>query len=44
LKQGETVIVDGVQKVQPGAKVAPEAWQPTEAAGSAAQQPAKTSE
>lgn len=30
LKAGETIIVDGVQKVQPGAKVAPEPWKPAE--------------
>jgi membrane fusion protein (multidrug efflux system) len=28
LKGGETVVVDGVQKVQTGAKVAPEPWKP----------------
>lgn len=44
LKQGESIIVDGVQKVQPGAKVAPEAWKPAEAATSSSQQPVKTSE
>jgi membrane fusion protein (multidrug efflux system) len=44
LKQGESIIVDGVQKVQPGAKVAPEAWKPAEAAASSSQQPVKTSE
>ena len=29
LKQGEKLVVDGVQKVQPDAKVAPEPWAPT---------------
>ncbi|WP_436285147.1 efflux RND transporter periplasmic adaptor subunit [Rhizobium sp. LjRoot258] len=31
LKEGDKVVVDGVQKVQPGAKVAPEAWKPENA-------------
>lgn len=44
LKQGETVIVDGVQKVQPGGKVAPEAWKPAAPAASSSQEPAKAPE
>lgn len=31
LKRGETIIVDGVQKVQPGAKVSPEPFNPDQA-------------
>ncbi|KRB62163.1 RND transporter [Rhizobium sp. Root708] len=38
LKAGETIIVDGVQKVQPGAKVAPEPWKPAEKEKSPSQQ------
>ena len=53
LKPGETVIADGVQKVQPGATVAPEPWKPdapadTSAApadaSASAPAPAKTAE
>lgn len=31
LKRSEQVVIDGVQKVQPGGKVAPEPWMPEEA-------------
>jgi len=41
LKAGETVIADGVQKVQPGATVAPEPWKPDAAAAASAPAPAK---
>jgi membrane fusion protein, multidrug efflux system len=41
LKSGETVIADGVQKVQPGATVAPEPWKPDAAADASAPAPAK---
>ena len=53
LEPGETVIADGVQKVQPGATVAPEPWKPdapadTSAApadaSASAPAPAKTAE
>ncbi|QFY62994.1 efflux RND transporter periplasmic adaptor subunit (plasmid) [Rhizobium grahamii] len=43
LKAGETIIVDGVQKVQPGAKVAPEPWKPAEKEKSSSQ-PTQASE
>jgi len=39
LKPGETVIADGVQKVQPGATVAPEPWKPDTAADAGANAP-----
>lgn len=42
LNAGEKVIVDGVQKTQPGAKVAPEPWKPDAEAASAAPAPAQT--
>lgn len=41
LKPGETVIADGVQKVQPGATVAPEPWKPDTRADASASAPAK---
>ncbi|NNV19096.1 MULTISPECIES: efflux RND transporter periplasmic adaptor subunit [Brucella] len=37
LKEGETAIVDGVQKVQPGAKVAAEPWTPESGEAAATQ-------
>jgi membrane fusion protein (multidrug efflux system) len=40
LAAGEKVVVDGVQKVQPGGKVAPEPWQPA-ASGQTANQATK---
>ncbi|EJJ28661.1 RND family efflux transporter, MFP subunit [Rhizobium sp. CF142] len=40
LKPGETVIADGVQKVQPGATVAPEPWKPDATADAGANAPA----
>jgi membrane fusion protein (multidrug efflux system) len=41
LKQGETVIVDGAQKVQPDAAVAPEPWSPTSDGGGDAREQAQ---
>jgi len=38
VKDGETIIVDGVQKVQPGGKVIPEPWQPADDAATAPEQ------
>ena len=35
LKDGETLVVEGGQKLQPGAKVVPEAWKPAAAAAPA---------
>ena len=40
LEAGDRVIVEGLQKIQPGAKVAPEEQQPQPAAGDAAAEPA----
>jgi membrane fusion protein (multidrug efflux system) len=41
LKSGEKIVVDGVQKVQPGGKVVPEPWSPSaRGEGEAAAQPA----
>ncbi len=39
LAAGEKVIVDGVQKAQPGGKVAPEPWKPEATAPAAAETP-----
>jgi len=44
LKPGETVIADGVQKVQPGATVAPEPWKPDATADASAPAPTKPAE
>src|SRR5690606_33747610 len=40
LKDGETIIVEGFQKVQPGGEVVPAAWDPN-AVANAAKQPAE---
>lgn len=42
LKQGETIVVDGAQKVQPDAAVAPEPWQPGNDGSSASGQAEQT--
>jgi membrane fusion protein, multidrug efflux system len=42
LKPGQQVIVDGLQKVRPGAPVKPVPWQPAPAAGASAPAPTKS--
>ncbi|WP_416066487.1 efflux RND transporter periplasmic adaptor subunit [Rhizobium sp. ZK1] len=44
LKPGETVIADGVQKVQPGATVVPEPWKPDATADASIPAPTKPAE